>query len=347
MLSVRKASAILAVLAGCTSAPLAQAQTKITIGTVKSLGAIASYIAEDKGYFKEQGLQVDLVMMNSTANAVGVFAKGDLNILEGGIAVGFFNAVAKKLPMIIASDRVSSPIMHRLLVGTQHKGKITKITDLKGKSIGNVATGAVTTYELGKMLASAGMGLSDVQLKAVPFPQMGIALKNGAIEAALVIEPFTTRFEQQGLGYSVANADDLVQPSPMTISVAILNTDWAAKNKEVVRKFFVAYLRATRDYCLAYHRGPNRPEIVAIAVKNGLVANAAAMEKTPWTGRNLDGRVNVPSLMDMQKFYVANKLMKTIVPGEKLYTSEYIDHANKVLGPLPAIPASSNAPGCR
>ena len=334
------------VAVACVLCGAAQAQTKITIGTVKSLGSIASYIAKDKGYFKEAGLDVRFVLMNSTSNVMGVFAKGDIHILEGGMSLGYYNAVALKYPIIVASDRVSTPIQHRLLVGMQHKGKIAKLADLKGKVIGTNAIGSVTTYEVGKMFGTIGLTLKDVNLKVVPFPQMGVAMKNGALDATLIIPPFAAKYEEQGLGYPIARPDDLVKPSPMTIAVTFVNTDWAAKNKELVRKFYVAYLKATREYCIAYHKGPNRKEVVEIGVRNGLARSAADIEATPWTGRNLDGRVNIPSIMDMQAYYVENKLVKQPSTAAQLVTDEYIKYANEKLGPLPAMPKNDD-PGCR
>lgn len=323
------------------------APTKITVGTVLSLGSVASYIALDKGYFKEVGLDINFVFMNSTSNVMGVFAKGDIQILEGGMSLGFYNAVALKYPIIVASDRVSSPIQHRLLVGTQHKGKIVKLADLKGKVIGTNAAGSVTTYEIGKMLNTIGLGLKDVNLKVIPFPQMGVALKNGALDATVIIPPFASKFEEQGLGYTIARPDDLVKPSPMTIAVTFVNTDWAKKNNELVKKFYVAYMRGVREYCMAYHHGPNRKEVVAIALKNKLAKTAADIEETDWTGRSLSGQVSVESIMDMQKYYVENKLVKTPNTAEAMVTDEYIKYANEKLGPLPKMPESSKAAGCR
>ena len=337
----------LAAAAGIFAATQAPAQFKVNLGTVQSFGAIVTYAARDFGYFKEAGIDIDISFMNSAANVVALLAKNDLSVIEGGISVGYFNGLEQNLPMIIAADRVSSPIHHYLLVRTEHKGKITKLSDLRGMNVGSNSVAAVTTYELGKMLQTAGMSLKDIELKTLAFPQMGAALRNGALDATLNIPPFGAQIVDQGIGFPIASVDELVKPAPMTRAAAFINTEWAAKNKEQVRNFFVAYMRAVRDYCLAYHGGPIRKRIIELALKNGLERTAEAIEKNPWTGRNMSGKVEIPSLMDQQEFYLQLGVLKKVQTPERVFTSEFIDYANAKLGPPPPVNPASKEPGCR
>jgi NitT/TauT family transport system substrate-binding protein len=337
----------LASVAGLLASPAVSQVQQIKLGTVQSFGAIVTYIAKEKGYYREAGIEVDISFMNSAANVVALLAKNELQVVEGGISVGYFNGLEQGLPIIMTTDRVSTPIHHQLLVRAELKDKITKLTDLRGKNVGSNSVGAVTTYELGKMLATVGMTLKDIELKTLAFPQMAAALRNGALDATLQIPPFAAAIENQGIGVSIASVDALVQPTPMTIAASFINTDWAAKNKELVRNFFVAYMRATRDYCIAYHNGPNRKEVVEIALKNGLERTIEAIEKNPWTGRSMDGSVHMESVMDQQKWYVQQGLVKKEIPTERVVTREYIEFANAKLGPPPAVNPDSKLPGCR
>jgi len=339
--SVLSLAAVLAVPA------MAQAQDKINLGTVQSFGAITTYIAKEKGYFKDVGIDVDIVDMNSSANVLAILAKGDLQIVEGGISAGFFNGLEQKLPIIMVADRVSTPIGHQMIVSMKNKGKVSKLTDLKGLTVGSNGPGSVTTYEVGKMLEGVGMKLDDINIKILGFAQMGPALVSGALDAALVIPPFAASYVDQKIGYSIAAVDDLVKPSPMTIAVAFMNTEWAAKNKDVAQRFFVAYMRATRDYCVAYHHGPNRKEVIDMALKNGLGKSYEDLDKNIWTGRSMDGVMNVDSLLDMEAYYKKVGLIKTTFPADRIVTREFVDYANKKLGPPPKVNPDSKLAGCR
>src|SRR6266568_1719207 len=94
---------------------------------------------------------------------------------------GIFNALEKNLPITMLSDRVSTPIGHNLMLRPELKDKVKSLKDLKGKVLASNGQGSVSTYEVGKMLEREGLSINDVELKILPFPQMGIAFKNGAI----------------------------------------------------------------------------------------------------------------------------------------------------------------------
>jgi NitT/TauT family transport system substrate-binding protein len=267
--------------------------------------------------------------------------------MEGGVSIGFFNALEKGMPMIMTSDRVSSPIGHKLIVRSDLKGKINKVADLKGKNVGTNAIASVTTYELGKVLAKHGLSLKDIELKQLGFPQMSPAMKNGALDATVNIPPFASAMEEAGDGFTIARVDDEVEPSPMTIAASFVNTDWIKKDKDAVRRFFVAYTRATRDYCLAYHNGPNRKEVMEIALKNGLERSLEDIDKTEWTGRSMNGAVNMKSVMDQQAFYIEQGLVERATSEDRMYTTEFMDYANNKLGPAPAVNPASKLAGCR
>ena len=336
------------VLAAILAAPaVAEAQTKVNLGTVQSFGAVTTYIAKEKGYFKDAGLDVEIVDMNSSANVLAILARGDLQIVEGGVSAGFFNALEQNLPVIMAADRVSTPIGHEMIVAQKNQGKITKLQDLKGLTVGSNGPGSITTYEVGKMLETVGMKLEDIDIKILGFSQMGPALASGALDAALVIPPFAASFREQKIGYSIAEVDKLVKPTPMTIAVAFMNTEWAAKNKEVAQRFFVAYMRATRDYCIAYHHGPNRKEVIDIALKNGLDKSAESLEKNIWTGRTMDGVIKIDSMLDIQDYYKKVGLTKATFPANRIVTTEFVDYANKQLGPPPKVNPESKLENCR
>jgi NitT/TauT family transport system substrate-binding protein len=331
---------------GGTFAAYAQEVT-VKVGTVRSISTTTILWAAEKGYFKEYGIKVVTENLETAANSIALLAQNQLQLVEGGISAGYFNALEKNLPVTMVLDRVSSPIGHNLMLRPDLKGQITQLRQLKGKTIATNGQGAVSTYEVGKMLETEGLTINDVEIKVIPFTQYALAFNNKAIDAAIAIPPFTAQLLDGGHAVNFAEPDTLVKPQPMTIAVSMINTDWAKANQELARNYYVAYLRAIRDYCQAYHGGSNRQAFIDLSIRTGTETRPELLHKYPWPARSPDGRINVASMLDMQAWYVKNKMSNAEFPAERIVDKSYVDYALAKLGPFVLENKDSKADGCR
>jgi NitT/TauT family transport system substrate-binding protein len=331
----------------CAAAATQAQEVTVKVGIAKALATAATMIAIEKGYFKEAGVKVEIEQLDSSANVMALLAQGQLQIIEGGISVGYFNAIERGLPITIVSDRVSTPLSHKLLIRPDLAETIKKPGDLKGKIIASNGPGSVTTYEVAKILSKDGVGIKDVDIKILSFVNMGVALTNKAVDAALVIQPWATQYVEKGIAKVFADPDDYADPKPLTIAVNMVNTDWAAKNKELMRRYYLAYSRGVRDYCQAYHGGKNRQDVIDIIVRTGLEERPEIIANTPWPARNVNGRINIPVLLDMQKYYIKEGLASKELSVDQLVNNEYVDAATEKLGPFTVENAASKLEGCR
>jgi NitT/TauT family transport system substrate-binding protein len=337
------------VLAGLAAAGCggASAEDTIKVGIARSTSNAAELMALKHGYFKEAGIKLEWDDIDSTANVIALLAQNKFQIVAGGISAGIFNALEKDLPITILSDRVSTPIGHNIMLRPELKDAVKSLKDLKGRPVASNGAGSVSTYETGKALEGVGLKLSDVDLKILPFTQMGIALKNKAIDAALLIPPFTWNLEAQGIAVPFADIDELVQPQPMTIAVIMANSDWVKANPDLVRRYMTAWLRGAREYCQAYHGASNRQEIIDELVNTKTAQSRELLEKFPWPARSPDGKINTASMLDINKWYVANKMSTKEFPASRIVDSSFIDYAVQKLGPFELQNKSSKLPGCR
>jgi NitT/TauT family transport system substrate-binding protein len=322
-------------------------EVTVKVGMVKSISSVATLTAIEKGYFKAFGIKVETEDLDTSANVIALLAQNQLQVVEGGISAGYFNALEKNLPITMVMDRVSSPLGHHLMLRPDLKGQITRLKDLKGRTIASNGQGSVSTYEVGKMLETDGLTIADVDIKVLPFNQMAIAFTNKAIDAAIVIPPFTSQFLDKGLAVSLKQPDDLVKPWPLTIAVAMINTDWAKPNRDLLRNYFTAYLHGVRDYCQAYHGGSNRAELIQRLIRTGTETRAELLYRYPWPARDPSGRINVDSMLDMQAWYRQNKFGTAQLPAERLADTSYADYAAQKLGPFVLENKGSKLTGCR
>ena len=325
----------------------ASAQETIKMGVVRSLANGALLLAEANGYFKEAGIKLELEYLQSSSTGMASLAQGQLNIIAGGVSAGYFNALEKNLPVIITVDRVTTPVRHNLMIRADLKDTIKSAKDLKGKVIASNAPGSISTYEIGKIMETVGLSIADVEIKNIPFGQYAVALKNKAVDAALTIPPFRYSLEENNLAVPFAEADDIVKPTPLTIAVQLVNTEWAKPRQEMLRKFYVAVTRGIRDYCNAYHNGSNRQALIDLLISSKTETRPDLLNKFAWPARNLTGKLNAASLLDIQDWYLKNKFITAKQPIEKLVDYSYTDYAQKTLGPFAIQNKDSKIPGCR
>jgi NitT/TauT family transport system substrate-binding protein len=323
------------------------AAAKITIALVPSIPGGVTYIAADKGYFHDAGLDVDVERIDSLGKAVAFLATDQVQVAQGGINAGFYNSVAQGLPVVLALESGSSPTYHQILVRADLKDKIRKPADLKGRTIGLSSPGSTSMYEVASVLASGGLTLQDVEPKNLAFSQMAAALANSALDAALEVAPFTERIIEEKIAVPWIDPDDYITPQPMTSVGYIVNTDWAKQNRDIARKLFLSLARAGRDYCQAYHHGPNRAEIIDIFLKNRIGTDRGLLDRMAWQARSPNGEFNVASILDMQAFFARVGLIHKTSPAEKLVDPSYALDVGKELAPFAPINKASPLKGCR
>jgi NitT/TauT family transport system substrate-binding protein len=341
----RLALVVLTIAATTTAA--VGAETPIRVGMVRAVSAGALLIAIERGYFKEMGLNVVVEEVDSSANALALLSQNRFQVVMGGLSAGYFNAMEKGLPVVIAMSRVSTPIRHGLLLRTDLVDRVKEIGQLKGKTIATNGPGSVSTYEIGKILETAGLTLADVDLRVIPFGQYGIAFANKAIDAALTIAPWSLQLLKQGLAVPFADSDALVRPSPVAISVASINTDWAKAMPGLPRDFFLGYQRGTRDYCQAYHGGSPRKEIIDLLIRSGAETRPELLNEYVWPSSDPFGRISVASMLDMQAWFAKHKYTGAQVSAERLVDASYAEQAAQKLGPFVLENKASLLAGCR
>jgi NitT/TauT family transport system substrate-binding protein len=340
-------AAIAAIAIACPVGNALALDTTIRIGMARSTSNAAELMAIERGYFKEYGIKLEVDDLDSSANAIALLAQNRYQIVAGGISAGYFNALEKNLPITIVTDRVSTPIGHNLMLRPDLGDTVKDIKGLKGKIIASNGPGSVSTYEIGKILERSGLVINDVEIKILPFTQMAIAFANKAIDAAIVIPPFVWQLTEQKVAVPFAEVDELVEPRPMTIAVIMINTDWAKQNPDLVRNYFTAWLRGARDYCQGYHGGAVRNDIIDVLMKTGTEKRAELLHKYPWPARSPDGRINLASMLDIQAWFVKNKLAHMAFPAERLVDRSHIDQAIGKLGPFVVENKASRLAGCR
>ncbi|WP_336204178.1 ABC transporter substrate-binding protein [Nonomuraea sp. LPB2021202275-12-8] len=194
---VMAALVLTAVTAACTTtaeppAKRALEKTTIKVGVVASADAAPLFIAQRKGYFAQEGLTVEPVVLQGAAVAAPEVLKGGLDLGQTDYVVNFL-ASSRGMDMKIVGNLYRAG-QDTFALMVEADSPIRSLADLKGKEI------AVNTLNsLGTLiLEDSGLKTRDVRLIEMPYPDMEARLTGREIDAALVAEPFVTMGEQHG-----------------------------------------------------------------------------------------------------------------------------------------------------
>ena len=330
------------------SSPARAQQPVVTIATVMSVPSVANFWALEKGYFREAGVDVRVEPIDSLSKAVALLATNQIQLAQGGLNAGFFNAVGQGLPVKLALESGSTPVSHNFFVRSDLKDVIKTPADLKGRNVAVSGAGSLSVYELASLMESVGMTLADVNVKQLAFPQMAPALASKALDVALMVAPFGDRAAAQGIAEPWIDPEEgFLKVLPMTSLAYMASADWIRQNREIAGKVVRALVRAGRDYCQAYHHGSNRGEMLDMMTRVGIGADRAALDAMAWQARTPDGLVNIASLRDMQRIYKAEGFVGKDAPDDRLVVAELAADAAKSLGRFTLINEASPLKGCR
>ncbi len=344
---MRTRFAVAALIVAFVTPATAQQRAAVKVVNVRSVPSASTYWALDKGYFRDAGLDVTVEVIDSLSKAVAFIATDQMQVGQGGLNAGYFNSVATGLPITMALESGSTPLYHQIILRPELKDTIRTIADLKGRKVGLSSPGSSAVYEMGMVLASAGMSIKDIDIKYISFTQMGPALLNGALDAALEVAPFGDIAIERKMAVGWIDPEDHIKQLPLTNVAYIANTDWIKKEPDVARRFFLALARASRDYCQAYHHGPNRAEMIDVMMKNKVVTDRALVERMNWQARNPNGEFTLASVESQQNFYKDEGIIPKTAPRDRLVDASFAQAAAKELGPFELINKASTLKGCR
>ena len=307
----------------------------IKVGSSPVASSAGIYLAHERGYFKQQGLHVEITdFNNSGAPMTLLLSKGELDVGAGNITAGLFNAIAEGQKFKIVADKGhlnSKKDYLSLLVRNEHikSGRYKTIADLKGFKMGLTSLDGVSQEILTeKFLAKAGLTLRDVNFVKVSYAEMNLALKSGAIDATIQIEPFLTKAVMEGIATNVAKGSEAY---PGQQSGALFYSPLFIKNSpDEAKRFMLAYAKGIKDYNNAFIKNINKDAVIADLKKYINIDEDQIWKTMSIVGLNPYGAINVNELKNDINWYSKNYIKKALNSSDIIDTS-FTEYAAKKL----------------
>lgn len=240
----------MAVLPLAPSRPALADTVKIAHSTWVGYGPL--YIARDKGFFKQNGVDVDLVLMEDPKERFPTLMADRIQMIASTVDTALlYMKTPADFKYVVAIDDSDGGD------GIVAKKDIKTIADLKGKRVG-VSEGSVSDFYLNVLLARAGLKESDLQTVNMTAADAGGAFVAQRVDAAVTWEPWLSRGKSAAFGHLLVDSSST--PGLIT-DVIIVKTDWAkAHTKDVA-----AVVKSWNEAVAYYEAHPD--ESIAIMAK--------------------------------------------------------------------------------
>jgi NitT/TauT family transport system substrate-binding protein len=240
-------------------------QADITFGVLPTADYVAVYLAQQEGYFEEEGLKVTPRAVQGGSAQVPGLVGGDLDI-SGVNWVGFLAAVNRGIPLRVVAEADRGTPGYTEIVAKKGSS-VKEPADLLGKKVAVPATPGSCDLPLRAAMEQGDLDSAKVQFVELPIPEMPPALQRGGIDAACLPEPILGASKARGqvqtvadvfsgpfsdfpiVGYSVTN--EFAEKNPNTIGALRRALDKASKlaaeDEEAVRKILPTYTQLTPE----------------------------------------------------------------------------------------------------
>lgn len=219
----------------------------VNVGIVQLSIFAPIYVADAKGYFEDEGIELNLQNVKSGQDAIPLASSGQLDVVAAGFSAGMFSAVETGLDIKVVgsmgvSDDSDEPASALVVSKDQFDdGSLTSIEDLEGKRIGALGGGGATSaFYVSMALEEVGLSNADVEFVQLSSPDIPTAIENGSIDAAFVSAPFWSNAVADGI------AEKLWQTPEGTSGTGVLYGGEFVES-DLAQPFFNAMVRAAAD----------------------------------------------------------------------------------------------------
>jgi len=214
----------------------------IRLGLLPITDNLPFWVAEEKGYFKQQGVKVELVGFDSAMKRDAAITGGQIDGALGDIlAVSLLNSGGTNVKIVSLGQGVT-PEEGRFSILAAPNSGITSLQDLKNVGIG-CSLKTIQEYVLDNLLTANGF--REEEIKKIAIPNMSLRLNSllqGSIKAAILPDPLAALAETKGARLLLDDTRENISQTVIYFREDVLDRDMAA-----ARKIMRAYAQAVED----------------------------------------------------------------------------------------------------
>ncbi|SHL54312.1 ABC transporter substrate-binding protein [Roseibium suaedae] len=293
-----------------------------------------SFIAFERGYFKEAGLEIDLKFFEAAQPMAVAIASGDADFGVTAMSGGLISLAQKDAVKVIGGALREEKGLPGAVVLASNKAYDAGLTDpskLAGKTFGITTAGSSFHFMAHKIAEANNVKLSDIELR--PLQKLGAivgALSTGQIDAWAIQPSVAKKLIREGAAKQIGLVSDYAPNYQVT--TAFTSTKNAKEERALTESFVAAYSKAIADYNAAFvDKTADSAEIDALAaivhkyVETGSAADVAKQNLIDGAMRiNQDLALSLDSCVEQLEWFKSEGMVKDSISNDQLFDTSYV-----------------------
>jgi len=294
-----------------------------------------SFIAHERGYYKEAGLDIELKFFEAAQPMAVAIASGDADFGVTAMSGGLISLAQKGAVKVIGGALTEEKGVVGAIILASNKAYdagLTEPSKLAGKSFGITTAGSSFHFMAHKIAQANNIELSDIQLR--PLQKLGAivgAISTGQIDAWAIQPAVAKKLIREGAAKQIGLVSDYAPNYQVT--TAFTSTKNASEDRALTESFVKAYSKAIADYNAAFiDKTADDAEVDALAkIVHKYVESDSPFETAK---QNLiDGamRVNeglalsLDSCVEQLEWFKSEGMVKDAITNEQLFDTSYVN----------------------
>ena len=307
----------------------------VTVGATAIIASAGLFVGIERGYFKQQGLDVQTTIVANSNDTLPLVATGKMDVANNAVTAFMVNAVNEGVNMKWVAGQASYTPKHGTLALVVRKelydnGQVRGLKDLKGRKVAVPIIAGGGAIVLDKGLAQVGLTKADVDLSELAVPNMPAALQNGALDVVMPAEPVVVQIADQGIGV-ILMYSDVMFPN-MESTQWMYSPQFAASGRTSATKYMIGLLKGARDFNKAFKDGTDKADIINVLIKYTSVKDPQLYDKMQLSELSGNGSLDATNLQEQIDWLAKYNLVKTRVEATKLIDPTFTDRALQEIG---------------
>lgn len=319
----------------CTGISGAVALDKVTVGALRFTSHAGTFVAYERGYFKEQGLDVEIKFFQAAQPIAVAIASGDIDFGIGPVSGGMINLANKGAIKVIGGVlHEEAGIDGQMILASKkaYDAGLTSPAALKGKTFGITQAGSSFHYMAHKIADKEGFARSDIKVK--PLQKVGIivgALKTGQIDSWAIVPHIAKALAKAPTVEVIGKVSDYIPDYQVTTMFTSASN--AAEKKELVKRFIAAFSKGADDFNAALvdkTAGEAEAEEMIKLIHKYVYADrpyekAAPSIRNGAMRTNSNAKLNLTSIKDQLSWFQSENLVPKSVTIEQLVDTSFVE----------------------